>query len=228
MADWLPNRDTQLLPWARNFAQRIQAAPASYFFTPAEATALTTAFNAYDTNLATALNPATRTKTAVTNKDLSRAQLVAIIRSYAKRLQANPAITAAQKNDLQLPIYSTSRTPIPPPGTKPMLNILSVRGSSFLILLKDSGDPERRARPVGVAEAEVFSWVPPAANATPPSDLEMWRYEGQAKRNEFLVDFNSSDIGKQAYIVARWVNARGEPGPVSDPVLGVVSGAMAA
>lgn len=223
MANWLPNRETDLLPFVTNFAQKIQAALTSYGLTAPEAVALSSLVGAFSQSLATALNPTTRTKTTIAAKDLAKAQVVATVRSYAKRIQANPAVTVTQRTDLGLPAAPAPRVPVPPPGSKPILALMATEGRSHLIRLTDITTPDKRARPAGVAGAEVYSFVPTAPGETPPPDLEKWRFEGIATRADFEVDYDAGDIGKTATIVARWFNPRGEPGPMSNPITGTVA-----
>jgi hypothetical protein len=64
--------------------------------------------------------------------------------------------------------------------------------------------------------------------APPPADLEEWRFEGLAKKTDFLVDHPATSVGSQVYITARYTNARGEPGPAAQPVKTTVAGAIAA
>lgn len=224
MAKWLPSRDTALLPFAQSFSARVTAGAASLGFTPAEATALANLVTAYQSALSTALSPLTRTKTAVENKDLAKAQLVATIRSFARRIQANPAVTSTQKLEIGLPVHKTTPTPVPPPTTKPLLTIAGRGGNLGLTLrIADETTPDRRAKPRGVAGAEVYTYVPKEGEA-PPEDLEQWRYEGTARTGIFTADFNPADDGKMAYVRAVWVSTRGASGPVS----GTVSARVAA
>lgn len=223
MSKWLPSRDTQLLPFAQNFSAKITASPTSFGLTTADATSLAAAVTAYDSALATALNPTTRTKSTIAAKDLAKAQMVAIVRSQAKRIQANPSVTAVQKTDLGLPIYPATRTPVPPPGTKPLVNLISTQSRGHVIRLADILTPDKRARPAGVAAAEVYSFVLATPGQEPPQDLEGWRFEGLATKPEFEVDYDAADVGKTAVIVARWTNAKGQPGPVSTPITGTIA-----
>lgn len=228
MADWLPTRDTALLPWAQNFSARISAAPTTYGFTVPEATSLAGYVTAYNSALATALTPATRTRTTVEAKDLAKAQLVAVIRSFSRRLQANPAVTSLQRTDLGLPIYSNSRTPIPAPSTPPTLNLVASGQLTQLVRIADINEPNKRTKPAGVFAAQVYSWVAQMPGQTPPADIELWRCEGVAKRGEFSVDYTQADVGKQAFVAAQWFNSRGEYGPVSATVSAVVTGSLSA
>jgi hypothetical protein len=127
-----------------------------------------------------------------------------------------------------LPVHQTEPTPTPIPGTRPSVKVVTVAGRNVALLVTDELTPTRRARPVGYAGYEIFSWVASSGNETPPADLEKWRYEGQSTRAEATIGYNAEDVGRTVIIVARWFNRKGQVGPVSDPVIAVVAGAMAA
>lgn len=221
---WPPSRESELLSWLANYSSRITANAVALGFTTAEATALANLVTAFQTAYTAAINPSTRTKTTVEAKDLAKAQVVATARSYARRIQANPAITPTQKIDLGLPNRSTARVPVPPPSTKPVLTLNKSNDREHVIRIADSADINARRKPAGVSGAQIFSWVQETTGAVPPTDLEDWRFEGTARRNEFAVDYRTSDVGKNAYIAARWVNPRDESGPVSTYLVAAVYG----
>ena len=99
---------------------------------------------------------------------------------------------------------------MPPPATKPLVAVLGMDRGRVLVHLTDETTPDGRAKPDGTVGAEVYSFVA-APNTTPPADLEEWRYEGLATRRQFEVDYNQTDGGKVATIVARWLNGKGQP-----------------
>jgi hypothetical protein len=215
-SNWLPTKEATLQQFAVNFSSKITAAPTSYGLVVGDATALASLVTSYTSTLATATNPTTRTKTAVTNKNVAKAQLVADIRVLAKRIQANPAVTAGQKTDLGLPLKQTP-TPIPAPTVAPALNLSSIGIRSHSIRVADEATPNKRGKPAGVQGAEVYVYVA-ASTVNPPSDLTAWRFEGLTTDPDFNIGYTDADTGKQATIVARWYNPRGEPGPISVPV----------
>jgi hypothetical protein len=221
-SSWLPDKDADLLSFSTNFTAKIVAAPTTYSLTAADATALGLLNTAFTSALASATNPSTRTKTTVAAKNVVKAQLVADIRSLAKRIQASPTVTVPQKTDLGLPIHQTVPTPVPAPSTQPLINLMSTGGKAMTIRLADELTPTKRARPAGSVGAEVYSYVA-AAPGVLPDDLEQWRFEGLATKAEFEVDYNGPDVGKTATIVARWYNAKGETGPLSDPITGTIA-----
>jgi len=221
-SDYLPAGDEAFNSWSGNFSGLVSATPTAYGLVAADATSLAALHSSYATALEIALEPTTRTPVTVATKDTARAALVADIRSLARRIQACPTVTVAQKTALELTIVDHVHSPTPPPATKPVASMVELDGRAHLIRLVDEATPTRRARPLGTAGAEVYSFV--AQNGeTPPGDLEQWRHEGLATRSEFTVNYEQSDIGKLAHIRAQWINRKGQKGPVSDPITGTVA-----
>jgi hypothetical protein len=220
---WLPLNDAGLLAFVQPFSTKIAATPTAFGLTAADATTLTGLVTGYQTALATATDPSTRTPVSVTAKEVAKASLVAETRSLAKRVQANPAVTPEQKTDLGLPIHKTTNTPIPAPVTKPVLTVAAISaGRSVTIKLADESSTNKRAKPYGVDGAEVYSYVP-ADGEAPPTDLERWRFEGIATRSTFDILYNGEDVNKTSYICAAWFNPRGESGPASDKVTATIA-----
>jgi hypothetical protein len=215
--DWLPSRDTLLQTFAVNFSAKITTNFASYGLVTGDATALATLVTSFNSALAAATNPPTRTKTTVAAKNVAKAQLVADIRILAKRIQANPAVTIPQKTDLGLPIKSAP-TPIPVPAVKPDVTLTNIDIRTHTVRVTDLTTPSKRGKPDGVQGAEVYVFVA-AAGTTPPADLSQWRFEGLTTDPDFSISYADADAGKTASIVARWYNPRGEAGPNSTPVV---------
>ena len=219
MADFIPHKDSEFGPWAANFSTKITATPTAYGLIAGDATALATAVTNFTAALTTATNPATRTPVTVASKDTLKAVLIADIRSLAKRIQATPAVTASQKTELGLPVHDAVPTPVAVPTTKPTLDLRGIDRQSHLILIADETTPLKRAKPPGVIGCEIYAAVGP----TPPTDLRHWEYMGLASKAEFTLSYEPEDVNKQATIVARWINRKGEVGPVSNPITGSIA-----
>src|SRR5437016_1820127 len=105
MADFLPSSDADLLAFAQNFSTKVTATPVPYGLVAGDATALAALVTSFTTALNTANTPATRTAVTVASKDTARAVLVTELRQLARRVQATPTVTAAQRIELGLPVH---------------------------------------------------------------------------------------------------------------------------
>jgi hypothetical protein len=212
--DWPPAKDQDLDAYDRDFYAKINANAALYGLLPADAAAMLPYVTAFTNSLALATDPATKTKVATMANRVARGQIVAVIRALAKRVQANNTVTAAAKTALGLPVHRLVPTPINPPGTRPMINVTGFAPAELSLRIVDESTPTRRARPRGTIGAQIFSFIGPAGTP-PPADLKQWAFEGIATRADFKITYAPGDVGKQASLIARWSNAKGQNGPNS-------------
>ena len=84
---YIPAQDTLALAWMEVFGAGLAANPALYMVTAADATAVNNAVNAFDAALDITLDPATKTKVTVANKDNARGSAEQICRQFAKLIK---------------------------------------------------------------------------------------------------------------------------------------------
>src|SRR5689334_17216960 len=76
-----PDGDLELLSWSDNLQGKVSAAPPSSLgLAASDVTALVAAFGAYQTTLAIARDPATRTKVTIADKQAAKKSLLAVAR----------------------------------------------------------------------------------------------------------------------------------------------------
>jgi hypothetical protein len=137
--------------------------------------------------------------------------LIATCRDVAAMIQANPDVTDAMRIDLGLPVRKTP-APIPVPAQAPNLDVVSVTGRTITLKLHDGTD--LRAKPAGVAEAWIFSYV----GDTAPEAQEAWHFEGAASRTNTQIAPAAATGGVRLWLRACWVNAKAQRGPYCSPV----------
>lgn len=209
--DYLPTREGDLSLWTANFATLTTADPAIYGLTAGQALQYATLDTIWQNALAAASDPSTRTAPAVAAKDAAKANVKAYSRQLGAVVQAYPSITPDLIGDLGLTVRSTGRTPVPPPLTYPLVSILSSAGHAAILALADQNTPNARRRPMGVIGAQVFV----SFSTTPPTGVDQMTFLGIQTRYPQNWDAGTSNIGKMAWYVARWINRRGETGPIS-------------
>ncbi|HEY8666511.1 MAG TPA: hypothetical protein VIL86_07600, partial [Tepidisphaeraceae bacterium] len=196
---YLPSRDEDLLAFLVNFSALITLSPTAFGLLAGDAVSLAALVSAFQTALGISSTPSTRTSVSVASKDTARAVVTADARSLAKRIQATPTVTAAQKISLGLTVADGVVSSVARPATMPVCTLVENVDRTHTIRLVDETTPTRRARPAGSAGAEVYSFVADPGQ-TPPADLEAWRFEGLATKSQFSVSYNGGDVGKVAYI----------------------------
>lgn len=210
MATVPPTVDGLLLPWSLNFSTRISATPTVFDLTATEAAAYAALHTDYTTKLAVADNPGTRTRAAIAAKNTSKAALLARARQFAKVIKASPTVTDAQRIDLGLPVRDGTPTPVPPPASRPLL-VVDPFGN---VAVRDEASPTHRRKPTGAIGAVLFAAVLPDGQPAPTTPDEA-RYAGVATRDKFAVPLPEDAGGKFLYVMAQWLNGKGQPGPVS-------------
>jgi len=173
----------------------------------ADATAFSALATDFDTRLATASTPATRTKSAVAAKNTSKLALRAKAQQLIKIISAYPPVTNAQRIDLGLNVRDAVPTPVPPPATKPLLAV----DPDGTLRLVDETMPDRRAKPAGASGAVVYAKIDGVAPLNPDDA----KFAALATRNRVAVPIPAGSNGKTLYVLAQWYNERGELGPVS-------------
>jgi hypothetical protein len=101
-----------------------------------------------------------------------------------------------------------------PPDAPPCVRVVSVVGSTVQLRLVGS-DADRRGKPQGIAGAGVYSFE----GQTPPTDLALWKYEGNTTRPAMTIQVPpTTPPGTQLWFTAYWYNPRAQRGPSSRPV----------
>lgn len=208
-----PRTDSGLLAWSQNFLNLITATPTAYNLVAGDATAYLAVHTAYSTALANC-DPGLRSAQNVITKNAARTTLKNSATLLANKVYSGASVTDAQKTALGIPPRRAA-TPIPPPSTAPVIEVLSVSGWTVKLKLKAVGGTPRRGKPAGVSGASVFTYV----GATPPDDIPSWKFEGNTGRSNITVEFPSTlAAGTKVWMTAFWFNGRKQSGPACAPV----------
>lgn len=216
--DYIPARDGDFNIWINNYSTLITAGPVPYGLTSTQATALAGLTSTWNTAYAAATSGATRGPMSVNAKDVARANVQQYARELAIIIQATTTVTEEQKTALVITVRKTNRTPIPPPTTNPLLNIIAATPLQHTLRYADQLTPDSRSRPFGVAALKLRVEIEPIG--TPPTGIAAQTLI--LTRNPVAVDFLSGNVGKVAYYTGVWINGKGEEGPVSVTTSGVI------
>lgn len=214
MSNYIPSKESELDPFAINFATLITANPTNYGLVAGDATAIDDAVDDWHLAYQTATNPGTRTKATIQTKNEMKAIMLSVIRGYAAQIRANRAVSDALKIGLGLHIPDTTPTPIPAPASYPVLTIDSFNMGTLQLTAADQFQPDRKAKPAGTAGLLLFSTVG-TEPAAAPTDVD---FNAFLTRTRYSNTFNSADSGKYVTYFGRWTNGKGELGPWSPPV----------
>ena len=206
---WPRTADLELQQDGNTFVTAVDGALPAYNLTAAIGTELLAARGAYETDLAAATEPSTRTKGTINQKNISKRAYLAILRTAAKLVKAGPDVTEQMKIDAGLPIPDMNPTPVGPPESFP-LSTLSPQGAARNELrLADSATPTKRARPKNAVAAEVRMAVVDSP-ATAPANWDRTLFVTKALTE---IASDESDAGKTLIVQSRWLGSKGQVGP---------------
>lgn len=210
-----PSREAELVTWALNFGTKITATPTAFGLTAGQATTFGTLRTAFVNAYNVAQDEATRSPMNVELKNVAKRNLVANIRLLAGIVQRFPATTNAMRIDLGLPQRGFEPTPIPAPGSSPLIVVKSVSGLSARIRLIDRENPTRRGKPLGTIGAAIFSHIGPEALP----DINGWKFEGNTGKTDIIVEFPvGTPAGAKVWLTAFWFNPAKQSGVACPPI----------
>ena len=205
--------DAELATGSANLVSIVTAVPVSWGLTAGIVASYAAMSANYNSLLAIATAPATRTSIAISNKDAARRLLRATSVNVAKIITATPTVNNGQLLSLGLN-GRTVPSPRPVPAEAPNIEVVSVAGRIVNTRVHDSTS-SRRGKPFGAVAANVYSFVGNAA----PTDPREYHFEGATTRVKTQILFpNSVTSGATVWLSAAWVNARGQTSPPSTPM----------
>lgn len=213
-APYLPPREADLLAWMETFSAGIAANPALYQLTAADAAAIDATVDDFAAARVLAIDPATRTPVTVNAKDVARNAAVQICRQYVILIKFNAGVADADKIAIGVRPVNPSRTPIDPPTTSPLIDIIGATPGAHTLRFSDTNTPASSAKPFGAISLQLFV----AVADTAVSDPALAKFMGAFTRNPVGIAFTAEEGGKLATYFARWASRRGDTGPWSLPV----------
>ena len=157
---FIPTKDALLDAWEQNFSTLITANPGLYGLTAADAVAIAAAFTAYDVAYAVIANPATKSHTTITAKNIARNASLAVIRPYAATIRANLGVTDANKLALGLVVRDPTPTPVAAPTSSPVLSIIAATPLQHTLRFVDQNTPASGPSP-RASPASSCTWSRP-------------------------------------------------------------------
>lgn len=211
---YIPAQDALFLAWLDNFDDITSVDFATLGLSAGQATDITTVRTDFDAAYALATNPATRTPVTVAAKDTSRATAEAVVRPLAQFIRNNPDVSDGDKIALGLTVPDVDPTPIPPPTTFPLLDMLNATPGVHKMQYRDSDTPTTKAKPYGAMQMELYRAIGTVAAPDPTTAV----FVGLVTKSPTMIDQNPDDAGKIATYFGRWVTRTGLTGPWSSGV----------
>jgi TolA-binding protein len=212
MADFLPRAQAELVTWATNFLSYLTANQAALGLTATEVVALQTQLSTASTAFRSDQSIQAQALASTKTLNMALEGLETSIRELNSKLQANPAVTDAQKAAMRLTV-AKERSIIPAPTTPP--GVISIEPGGPLTLTVHFGNVTgteiKRGRPDGATACQVYVHT----GTTPPASPAECVFLAIDTRTPYEAQFTAANAGKLAYFYLRWMNAKGEVGPWS-------------
>jgi hypothetical protein len=212
MSHFVPRNTAAFNVWQGILVTAISAKHTVFGIPPEEMRKIETVQARWTAAFTAAENPATRTKGSVREKQEARKEYESGLRRLIRAYVAyNPAVTDKEREDMGLPVYGRTHTPVPVPATRPEFNIDPVDFRRLKIDFRDMGSTGK-AKPCGSSGAVIACAVLDA----PPVDVGDLVRSVLATRTPHILEFLESERGKTVYVALCWQNSKGQRGPWSE------------
>jgi hypothetical protein len=220
--DYIPKTKPGLNLWQVNFAGKVTATPAAYGLTPADVVNVAAYSAAFSASLAAMLVAQNAAKGAVQTNDEDVDVLLSEIRSLVKRIQARPATTDTQRQELGITVPDLTRTPISEQivltTPAPVIKAKCTESKTVRIdWYPDQAPGQSEALPHGIDGVNI--WV---AEGGIPSDESQWRFLAMDTNSPYIHNV-ANDVTVTLAYKAQWFDRRKRMGPFCNPVVVAVT-----
>jgi hypothetical protein len=217
MADPMPKKELELITKAKAVQTYATANLAAIGLAAADLTPFTNRITAADTGMAGYQTAKTNTSVALAAKNTGMSDLQKEWRALRRKLNGNANLSNAQREGLGLPVAGQSgmAMAVALSFTRPLVNVVNSVRLKQVINFSEASTPASKARPRGVAGAEVWMVVL-GKDVAPPRDTLTMKMLGQAAASPYEMTFTAEDAGKIAWYQLRWVDTASKPGGWSE------------
>jgi len=221
MSDYMPRTDAGFNTWQNEVATEAETNAIAWGIPADVITDLKGYKSIWDTAYAKAENKQNRTSADVTAKNDASTSYQKFLRLFVTQwLSVNPKVSDADRTRMGITIHTNSRTSIPAPETSPIGTVdFSVR-LQHTISYYDQDSAHSNAKPEGVLGCEIYAKV----DGDAPITVDEMKFLGTCSASPYVVKYDATKTGKIAYYWLRWVNRKGETGPWSTVVSGMIVG----
>ncbi len=156
-------------------------------------------------------------RTQCGDTDPIRGYSTLLTRVINKQVQADPSVTNTQRADAGLPVYSTTRNPVPVPTTAPMVHLEAANVQQHVFRFTSAVDAHANVRSTGVKSIQIFG----AFDTAPVSDSD-FELLGSTTRMNATLNFPISDAGKSIWYRFRYLNTKDQPGPWTTTLAAII------
>lgn len=163
------------------------------------------------------------------NKDTARDCVEGTVRMLVRRIQANPAVTDAQK--MAMGITVKDNTPTAAMGaaaatsgaSRPIGVVDTSQRLRHEIRFMDENTPTSRAKPANAMGCEIWVKIT-ETGAAAPKGIEECTFVALDTATPYVAEYEGAYAGKTAHYILRWAYKGGEKGPISEVVSATIVG----
>lgn len=210
------------LAWGQNFVTKLEADPGAFMVDPptiADLRMLVDAFQAaYDAAGVLnrlAVDPGSYTQPQRAALQAARNNFMGEASQVSFQIHANSAVSDADKLDAGVAPRNFDRQPIPAPSSQPLIDVQDAQSGVHQLVYTDINTPDSKAKPFGVTQILLYVAITEIGESPTFNDAHFY---GAFTKNPIVVGFDQADNGKKATYFARWMNKKGNMGPVSASV----------
>ncbi len=220
--DYIPGSDADFDSWQANFRAYVNANLAGLGLTATDpdVLAMNTLATDWATKYAAHITAQATAQSATQAKNASRRAFERTLRRLAQRLQISSAVDDTERAALGITVPDREPTSVPVPTTRPILKADTSQRLQITLTFTDEASPRRTSKPAGVMGCEI--WV--KIGGDPPADLSECQFLALDTNSPYTAVFTGKDANKTAHFIGRWVNSRGEAGPLSETVSATITG----
>ncbi|MCB9855089.1 MAG: hypothetical protein H6818_05325 [Phycisphaerales bacterium] len=228
--DYIPKAGGAFDAWQTNFIEAVDQFAKVLGLTDDQVTELKQTGKTWEKRYAELETARAAYREAAAGKAAAKDAYVALIRKYAASIQQNANATDAIRAAFGLTIRDTTPTAVEAPSSAPVVSIDTSERLRHTLHSSDAAMPLRKAKPAGVIGAEIWPQVGEVAttsqiaNRDITNTLDSFSFVKLATRTPAVVEFTGADAGRTASYVLRWVNTRGDRGPLSAVAQATVGG----
>jgi len=218
--DYVPSNDADFTNWFRNIVEYVAErtsgdTPLWAYIPQSEVARLAGAYEDWLTHYEPTTVP--HEPAATTEKNNARRRAAPVAREFVQRFLQWQPVTDGDRTSMNIP--NRDRTPTQhievTEAVELELALRNIREISVVFKVKGAA---HKAKPAGY-DGAVIVWDVLDA---PPEKPEALTRHTMASRTPHILTFGESERGKSVYVCAAWQNERGNVGPWSDILRGIV------
>jgi hypothetical protein len=216
--DYLPSNDEKLADMLQIVHDTVNTHLTAWKIDATDLNSWEPELKLFKSALAVVLDPATRTVNATRAKNDARKVVVTKARRFIQgRLIYNELVSPADLLSMGIKPHDTTHTPKPAPTHRPQIE-LNTTGNHQHTVNAINPVSKKKTKPddaYGVKTA----W---GICETPPTNIHELSNSEFSRKTVRVLNYTQEDSGKTAYYAVRYENAKGEGGPWSDIIGGLI------